>query len=140
MAENLTLDVNINPAGQPSPTSSNIALDSPTSATNIRERNISLLGVAKLAIGASALKSVGGTALGLVGDWTGNRQLQRDIDAGLTVLGYGTQIAIGGLIGVGAVAAQITSKALSQNVRLRNINLNADYQSTLRGNRYFGNR
>lgn len=137
MATNLTIDVNINPNGQPNNTSSEInQVPAITSNNNLSQQNRQTKNLANLALIGGAVKNVASSTLGQVGAITGNATLQRRIDTISKAFGFGFAIQLNPLIGGLFVATSLANSSISQIVQVRNANLQADYNRSIRGNAY----
>jgi len=108
MANNLTIDVNINPNGQASTTGVQVNAPTPLNSGFVREKQTGLSNMAVLGSIGLAGKQVFNAATGSIGAYTGRDDLQRKINTGFKVTGrivlIGSAIRRGGLIG-GAIAA-----------------------------------
>jgi hypothetical protein len=133
--------INISPQAQPPDTVPNTELQPLTSAESGYDSSLSLQSIAKLAVGSIAVKTLATTALGAVGDLTGDQKLQRELNEALQIGSYIAQIMVAGpLVGGVAVATQLVARGVEENIKIKNINISSRYQNTLRGNRVRGNR
>lgn len=128
--ENLTIDVNINPNDQPSATSTQI-VEKPNMATrtpNVRQ-------IASIGLLVNAGRQVGMTTLGNVGTITGNSQLQRRINRGLTVAGVGASFFVNPVVGAISLATTLGTDAFQTAIKIRNENNSAEYYRKVNGRR-----
>lgn len=140
--QNLVMDVNINPLGQPPGTSPQF--NTPTQfssgfsfANNNALRNIALAGT----VGLVASKTFNAFT-GNVGQYTGRTDLQRQVDRVKKGASIGGQLLIGAKFGVKGVivaAAKITLDAtidaVQTNIQLGIDRREAEYRREIRGNR-----
>lgn len=140
MAENLTINVNINPNEQPTPTEIDTTPTTSIQAETPQQANNNIKTMASMLMLAGAAKNVGMSTLGRVGDITGNYALQKQINTAVTMVGYGTAIAINPFAGGIFVATSIASKAIGMVVDQRNDRIEKDYYNTITRNRINNNR
>lgn len=140
MAENLVLDVNINPYGQPPVTATNLNLPNAMQPSFL-DKQISARNAIAIGVLASSGSKLVNQSVGRVGDWTGNNQFQKVIN----VIGETSSLFAEGFVGfqtagiVGAIAVptiSLVSKTINYSFERRDKNAKADYLRRNRGNRY----
>ena len=132
MAEDLTINVNINPNGQPTQTSS---APPETTATSppVADKGLSLKNIAAIGLVANAGKQIFMSTLGQVGAITGNAQLQRDINKVTRLGGIAASFAINPLVGVLTLGTTIATEAITQGIKRRDENNAAEYYRNIQG-------
>jgi len=112
MANNLTIDVNINVVGQPSTTGIQVNAPTPLNRGLVREKQTGLSNKAALGAIGLAGRQVFRAATSSVGTYTGRNDLQRKINRGLRTTGRLALIS-GGFIKGGLVGGAITVLGVS---------------------------
>ena len=132
--QDLNINLNVNPLGQPNETSA-----MPTNVSNtgvsIIEQEVSLKGAASIGLVANAGKQIFMSSLGQIGAITGDMQAQRRINKGLTLAGFVLGFAINPLVGVLNVVTTLAGDAIQASIEVRNENIGATYFRKQRGSR-----
>ena len=132
MAEDLTINVNINPNGQPTQTSSTPPETSPT-ATPVADKGLNLRNIAEIGLLANAGKQVFMSSLGRVGEITGNAQLQRNINKFTKLGGIVGSFAINPVVGGIVLVTTIGTEVVNQHLKIRDENNAAEYYRNIQG-------
>lgn len=136
MNRDLTINVNVNPNGQPTPTQAQ-----PTQTAEANQNQQRAAGnAAKVAIMATIAQRASSLAAAKIGDLTGNKTLQRNVQrvTGMATLGYAaiTNPATAALL----LTTQVGTQAITNGIQNRNLQLQIDYNRTLKQNLYNNNR
>ena len=128
--QNLTIDVNINPNGQPSTTATQIeeAPNPASNPTNLRK-------LAAIGLVANAGRQVAMSTLGQIGAITGNSQTQRKINRLATLSGIAGTFAINPFVGALTLATSLGTEAINVGISVRNENNSAEYFRRINGRR-----
>jgi hypothetical protein len=140
--ENLVLDVNINPNGQPSGTETQLGGTSQFTSGFSNQSAVGLKNLALVGTIGLAGKRIFDTALGSVGQYTGRTDLQRSIDRGRkaisTVATVGGAFIINPALGAAAlfkIGVDVGIDAVEVSLQRNIDDKEASYRSELRGNR-----
>jgi len=128
MSRDLSINVNVNPNGQASPTQTRITESTESSQAAQR---VSSNGITGAAIFSIARRSVA-LATSNVGEWTGSRTLQRRLQFGIQISNIGL-IAIKNPVAAGVLlAVQVASQGISTNIENRNLEADIRYNQAVR--------
>jgi len=128
MSRDLSINVNVNPNGQASPTQTRITESTESSQAAQR---VSTNGITGAAIFSIARRSVA-LATSNVGEWTGSRTLQRRLQFGIQISNIGL-IAIKNPVAAGVLlAVQVASQGISTNIENRNLEADIRYNQAVR--------
>jgi hypothetical protein len=129
MSRDLRIDVNVNPNGVASPTQTRIT-ETPES-TSIQNRTLGNAAV------IGAITTVAQRSLRLatanIGELTGSRSLQRNIQTTSRLANLGIVAKINPTAAVVLVATQLATFGISQAIENRNLEADIRYQQQLRG-------
>ncbi len=128
MSRDLSINVNVNPNGQASPTQTRITESTESSQAAQR---VSSNGITGAAIFSIARRSVA-LATSNVGEWTGSRTLQRRLQFGIQISNIGL-IAIKNPVAAGVLlAVQVASQGISTGIENRNLEADIRYNQAVR--------
>ena len=128
MSRDLSINVNVNPNGQASPTQTRITESTESSQAAQR---VSTNGITGAAIFSIARRSVA-LATSNVGEWTGSRTLQRRLQFGIQISNIGL-IAIKNPVAAGVLlAVQVASQGISTGIENRNLEADIRYNQAVR--------
>jgi hypothetical protein len=129
MSRDLRIDVNVNPNGVASPTQTRVT-ETPE-ATSIQNRTVGNAAVVG-AISSVAQRGIR-IAAANIGELTGSRTLQRNIQATSRIATLGTTALINPLAAGVLAATQLATFSISQAIENRNLESDIRYQQQLRG-------
>lgn len=137
MSRDLVIQVNVNPNTAPGPTQTT-ETTSVVSQTAVGRGTVAAAQV-KQAMGLVAQNSFN-FALTNIGELTGNRKLERRIQATNYLFTLGAIAKINPYAAVAMAGIQLGTSALSTAIENRNLRIEIDYQKTLRFNNYNNSR
>lgn len=137
MSKDLVIQVNVNPSTSQGPTETR-------ETTNIVQQQAVTRGTVAMTQIKQSMDLVGRNAynfaLSNVGELTGNRRLQRQLQSANFLFNLGAIAKINPFIAVSMAAVQLGSSALQTTIENRNLGIQIDYQKQLQVNNYNNNR
>lgn len=132
--QDLNINLNVNPLGQPTEVSA-MPLETSNSGVRLSDKEVSLKNLASIGLVANAGKQIFMSTLGQVGAITGDMQAQRKINKGLTLISFALGFAINPLVGILNVVTTLAGDAIQAGIEIRNENIGATYFRRQRGSR-----
>lgn len=133
----LVLDVNINPEGAATVTEAQPTTTNPTAKDNEKKTKDNIV-TAGLLIGAA--RNIAVTTIGSIGEITGSKELQRNIQTGMVAAGL-TYAAVTNPIATGIyLATEFAGAGIRQSVHVANQRVQIAYHRKILENTYSNNR
>lgn len=83
---------------------------------------------------------IASTAIGQIGEITGNRPLQRKVENFSRIVSYATFAAVSPVFAAAGIATELAAETIQRNVQARNEQIQNDYYRNLYGSKYNNSR
>lgn len=97
-------------------------------------------GFISFSVGFSSLSRITSTAIGQVGEITGNRPLQRKIENFSRLAGYASFAIFNPVLAAASIGTELAAESIQRQIQTRNENIQAEYYKNLYGSKYNNSR
>jgi hypothetical protein len=111
----------------------------PTTGNQVTNKNL-LKGFVVAQAAFSAVSRISSTAIGQIGEVTGNRPLQRKVENFSRIAGYATFAYLNPVFAAVSIGTELAAEGIQREVQARNENIQAQYFRNLYGSKYNNSR